>query len=619
MEASTEAQIGNLLPPEPTKWFLAARDVYLQAKFQEALNLDERVLDWAKAHQHLSGQILGNRFVGLCHFRLDDLEKSTHHLTVALQLAEEALCLPQVLLCANHLGATLRRAGKLLEAYELFRKYLERATLPTYLHERARLYGNYGALLDQLGQRAAADDGYARMEELCELIGNVDRLANARGLAARAADLRQDQETALRKYQDERRLAESSGNVARRISATLHMARMHGKLQQFQDAERLCEDGLKLAQAQGHKGRLIDAWECRAEISQLQGRLAASYQAGRNALLLLSKVTDHAEKRANNLHRLAVICRDAGLHGEALHHLMDAAQVRWKLFEPLRANKRLAKMAQDRLLELKELARELLQEGSSVARDEREQSAIKQLIRQIWNPPGMNLSDEELAAQLGRPPPEDIAQWPSRQREKAVVLWTERLLRDTFTELSSDSQEDLIRAEVSYSTTVSDLPRFAHLLAVVVERELRERIIIPAAAVIIPKQHARKPWQRLSLGDILDVLAESYSNRRSALPDAQGMEQYIAQALAPQREIIAMVLRLKEPLRQADSKCSSFTILKLRNAVAHGEDARRFHKLSRLTVDAVKRTLILEEAPPLLAQITKLRLQPIPVNSGRAS
>ena len=140
-------------------------------------------------------------------------------------------------------GATLRRDGKPLEAYELFRKHLERATLPNYIHERARLYGNYGALLDQLGQRAAADDGYARLEELCELLGNPDRLANARGLAARSADLRQDQETALRKYEDERRLAEQSGNVARQVAATLHMARMNGKLKRFRIAEKQCEEG----------------------------------------------------------------------------------------------------------------------------------------------------------------------------------------------------------------------------------------------------------------------------------------------------------------------------------------------------------------------------------------
>ncbi len=609
MYVTTEEQIGILLPPEPAKLFLEARAAYLQADFKKALKLDTQVLAWADAHQHLIGQILGHRFIGLCHFRLDALDASTNHLTEALRLAEDASCLPQVLLCANHLGATLRRAGKLLEAYELFRMYLERATLPDFIHERARLYGNYGALLDQLGQRAAADDGYARLEELCELLGNPDRLANARGLAARAADLRDDQETALRKYEDERRLAEQSGNVARRVAATLHMARMNGKLQRFEEAERLCGEGLKLAQVQEHKGRLIDAWECRAEISQRQGKLAASYQGSKEALQLLDKATDHPEKRANNLHRLAVICRDAGLHGEALHHLMDAAHIRWKLFEPLRAHERLAKMAQDRLLELKELARELVQEGSRVKREPEDRSAIPSLIRQIWNPPGVNQSDEDLEAQLGSPPPEDISHWPERQREKAEALWKERLLPDTFTELSSDSQKDLVRAELAYSTTVSDLARVAHLLAVVVERELRERIIIPAAKENISKQRELKRWQRISLGEILDVL-----DGTGNLPKAKDVQEYIAQALG--KEIVDKILRLKQPLQRADNLRESFKLVELRNAVAHGEDGRRFPTLNRLTVDAVKRALVLEDDPPLLAQIARLRLPPSPANKG---
>lgn len=51
MDTSTKAQIGNLLPPELAKLFLAARDAYLQADFKKALQLDMQVLDWADAHQ----------------------------------------------------------------------------------------------------------------------------------------------------------------------------------------------------------------------------------------------------------------------------------------------------------------------------------------------------------------------------------------------------------------------------------------------------------------------------------------------------------------------------------------------------------------------------------------
>lgn len=68
--------------------------------------------------------------------------------------------------------------------------------------------------------------------------------------------------------------------------------------------------------------------------------------------------------------------------------------------------------------------------------------------------------------------------------------------------------------------------------------------------------------------------------------------------------------------QRADHPGENFTLVKLRNAVAHGEDVRRFPKLNRLTVDAVKRTLVLEDDPPLSGQIAKLWLPPNPSNKG---
>ena len=83
---------------------------------------------------------------------------------------------------------------------------------------------------------------------------------------------------------------------------------------------------------------------------------------------------------------------------------------------------------------------------------------------------------------------------------KGKALWKKRLLPNTFTKLLPASQKDLIRAELAYSTTVSDLPRVAHLLAIVVERELRERIIIPAAKAVFQEQPLPERWERVSLG-----------------------------------------------------------------------------------------------------------------------
>jgi tetratricopeptide (TPR) repeat protein len=231
------AALIETLIPEQAENFMAARDLYLQGAFPAAQLKNESLLAWAEAQRSFIGQILGHRFVGLCQARLASYEDAVAHLRHALALAADCGCRVQVLLCSMQLGSTLRRQGELLPAYELFRDSLEQATLPDYIHERARLYGYMGSLLEQLGQRGAAFDAYSRMEELCELLGNANRLANARGMVARAAEFRGDLDLAQRKYEDECRLAEESGNIARLISGKLHLASLLAKRGRTADAQ----------------------------------------------------------------------------------------------------------------------------------------------------------------------------------------------------------------------------------------------------------------------------------------------------------------------------------------------------------------------------------------------
>lgn len=615
MYEETEVVIGRLLEREQAEWFLEARRAYLEADFEKALQFDKKLLAWAAERGHGMGKILGHRFVGLCLYRKESLEESERHLRAALALAESTGVLPQAFLCANHLGATLRRQGRLYEAYQTFRDYLERTTLPTYAHERARLYGNLGAILDVLGQRAAADDCYARMEELCELLGNPDRLANARGLAARAAYYRNDRTTALRKYEEERSLAVQSKNTARHIAATIHMAMLHAKQGQFDKATALCEEALCKAEELQHPGRLIDAWECRGEVNRRQGKLATAYASLHAALQRLACISDHAEKRANIFKGLALLCRSAGLHGEALYYLAQVAQIRWQLFEPLRADEWVRQRAQDKLRELKELARELAQESRTVAREQHERVSIKKLLCQILDRPEM--TDSELEAELDGALPADLWKWQYRQRDEAQRLWSERLLPGTFNELCPESRSDLIRAEVSYSATVCDLPRFAHLLAVVVERELRMRIVEPAASVVFSDVGQDERWVPNGLGSILHLLQAAREGRRLRNRNEESLRQHLTLALAPHSVVVDKILRLQGPLCRADNRTETFTLRELRNAVAHGDDGHRFPNLDRLTVDAVKRALILEDDPPLLAQIARFRLEPGTPRSGR--
>lgn len=606
MPESTEAIIQRVLPCEQAEWFLQARSVYLQARYTEALALDQKLLGWAKQAKHPKGMILGHRFIGLCHFRLDEPNESEQHLRAAIALADNEGLTAQALLCANHLGATLRRQGKLYDAYTLFRENLKKATLPEFLHERARLHGNLGALYDVFGQRAARDDHYARMEELCELLGNPDRLANARGLAARSLFQRKEQDAARLKFEEERRLATQSNNVARQIAATIHIAKLHAQKKEWNEALSQSQQAIDQATALKHPGRLIDAWECRAAVLLRQGNLAASYLSLQEAMTLLDKGSEHLEKRANVHSFAGRLCIQAGLHGEALHHLMAEADLRFRLIEPLREDEQVREMAKGRLRALEQRAHYLLRETWSVARKPDEHEAVRALLCKLLDRD--ELSDDDLKRLLDGGPSTDLRRWQQSQRKRARRLWQERLLPRTFALLLSESQEDLLRAEVSYSSTVDDLARFAHLLAVVVERELRARIIRPATAALQLSGKESDAWLRLGLGGLLMVLSGEKPSQRELQSSIDRMQRHVANLGVQHAAVLDAVRKVNQPVQPTGRRGSSYTLVALRNAVAHGSDTRRFKDLDRLTVDAIKRRLVLEDDPPLLAQITNLPL-----------
>lgn len=608
MHESTEAVIRRVLPSEQAEWFLHARSVYLQARYAEALALDQKLLQWAEETKHLAGKILGHRFIGLCHFRLDEPSQSERHLRQAIALAEQGGHVAQALLCANHLGATLRRQGRLYDAYTLFRDNLKKATLPDLLHERARLLGNLGALYDVFGQRAARDEHYARMEELCELLGNPDRLANARGLAARSLLQRKEQDAARLKFEEERQLAVKSNNVARQVAATIHIAKLHAHKREWDEALSESQQAIDQATTLKHPGRLIDAWECRAAVLLRQGKLAASHRSLQEAMTLLKQGSEHLEKQANVLSLAGRLCIRAGLHGEALHHLMAEASLRHRLIEPLRTDKRIREMAQGPIRALERRAHYLLRETWSVARRAQEQEAVRTLLCKLLDQE--ELSDEDLEKQLRSVPSMDLRRWQKSQDTRARKLWQERLLPGKFPLLHPDSQEDLLRAESSYSATVDDLGRFAHLLAVVIERELRERIIRPATTTLQLNSNESDAWLHSGLGGFLLLLSGDKCKPRGVRSSGDEMHKYVRGLRAKHGAVLDAVGSLRQPFNRADGASAAYKLLDLRNAVAHGSDASRFKNLDRLTVDALKRRLVLEDDPPLLAQLTDLPLPP---------
>lgn len=576
--------------------YFEARRVYLQGEYEDALRLNERLRDIARAQGAAVIELIGHRFVGLCYYRLDQLALSAESFRRALALAVELGHKSQELLITNHLCSTLRRQGIYDEAVDRFEAAIEEADVHRFLHERCRLLGNYGALLDELGQRAQADDCYARFEELAQILGKSDRLANARGLAARAAALRGDLEIARKKYKDEVRLAQEAGNVSRELAASIHVARLLPP----KDAIVTLAEILTRKTIESSASRRIDAHLALADAHTENGQLSLAWDHCRAALdecgLKRAGDDSHWEKRALTHERLANTTRRAGLHGEALNYLQRVVGERHERYERFRRNGRVRDMAQARLDSLRELADELVDEALAVTCETEKRDAVTILVHRVRGssvPESWDDLVEEWSRRRDRAP-RDVGRLRTRVDGESERRWRD-LLGDAYEKLQEGTRANLRSADLAYSAETDDLAWSAHRLALAVEHELRHRL------------HPRKYKKRLGLGEYLIEIADLFVHpnpvRRSKYPP-------LCQYLLPLKDKLKPLLILKQEIN--DLEGNKIILSDLRNAVAHGRERQEFPHLSRLTVDAIKRRLVLEPTegggPPVLRTLATLSL-----------
>lgn len=562
------------LPADLQKLYEGARKTYIAGNHREALDIDQRLYEQAKAEKCLLGQIIGRRFVGLCQYRMDMLEASRKSFEAALKLADTADLLEQRLLIRNHLAATMRRLGRLDEAHRLLKEGLEMAPLTQHPHEHARLLGNMGSLLDELGQRAAADDCYARFEVLSRLLGNEHRLANAVGLAARSAELRADHETAEAKYSEEAALAAKVGDPLRRIAAMVHHARMAAHRGESAEAEKGFQDALREAKRGTHKKRYSDALEAYANFLRGRGNLPVAHRLLNEARKRCTEPAE-PEKQANIDHSLALVSRDAGLLDESLFYLMRSVETRANLYEPLRTLKDLRKLAQTRLDELTGLTRELVDDAFRISRSADTVEKLKNLVNRVHD------NKDTWKSYIASPEHRiDGSPWERDKNIMAIgqTIWSKRLLPGDFEKLSPQSQNLLMRAERSYSSAVDDLGRSAHLLALVLECELRKRLFEK-----IPEQGGT-PWM---LGNMLQSLQGIFSATGSSNREMCKLQTH----LRPYRPLVERICKAGDPIKPLDG--SHLRLVRVRNGVAHG-DPKILDSLGRREVDAIKRHLALE-------------------------
>ncbi|MDB4929965.1 MAG: hypothetical protein JWM10_2449 [Myxococcaceae bacterium] len=587
------------------------KEAYLRQDWMAALACDEQALALASAVEDLRTQSRCHRFVGLSLYRAGGaaaLARSEDHFRRAHDLAQRADDTELWLAVSNHLGATLRDLGRHDEAYDLFREALRVAVGPALIGVRARLLGNLGALFDELDQRASADDCYARYEELLENLGDPRRLANARALAGRAALLRGDLDGAAWRFDEEMRAGELLGDRRRRCSAQKHRAELAiARLARVvggdpRDSERLskeAEEALAAAWAASdpnddRKVRLRIALK-RAEFLRGRGRIADAH-AALGEVGPMAEALDHPVVTPKLDQLRARVCADAGLHGEALWYLERATRRRVEVIAGLR-NDRVRAMTGAWVEELRAMANELRAEAFLLPRGAAEREAFDALFARITGVLGPDVTP---AAPVAVNPWE----WHDRLRKQSQLRW-EQILGDGFGRLNSDSRDDLVRADVTYHGAVDDLGRSAHLLAIALERELRERVLAPLRAVardnagsFLPKAEFKmflEQEKTPSLGTMVTMLEQTHDPRVRASFEA-AIDRSALDGLASIAGVGRQVISVAgAPVHLVD----------IRNAVADGRSTGL--SLDRVSVDALKRALTLD-APVALKSLLEWRV-----------
>lgn len=559
-----------------------ARRAYLAGDYRGAAERNDLV---ARSADPLAAA-LGVRFSGLCAFRSGDHEQALARFDEAGRRARGLGCVELELLVENHRGAALRRAGHLGSALTCFLEAEARARRGGRFQIQARLLGNLGALYDELGQRSRADDCYARFEVLFELEGRGHRLANARGLAGRAALLRGDFDGARWRFEEQRAYGEAEDEprvVIDADSALAHLALEEAKAAPAAGRETcLAVAASHLEHALGHPAaarhghRKVRLHLLHAEWSTLRGDwIGAALELDATAELA-ARIGPSSEAELSHLR--ARVARKLGLRAEALEHLRTSLTRRRALYGPAAAVP--GDLGAPRIQELGDFKREL--EGE---------------LRALPTDP----VDRQPGVPLDEGPP--LWRWRREAEEAARHLWRQVLLPDDFDRLLPASRADLLQSEVAYQGPVDDLGRCVHLLAVVVEREVGERVVARVKAAIRGRSGLSELLRRvrggtLGLGDQGNLLRFLLSGT----PPRDPVEGACS-AVAADLPGLAVIARAFEPVGLSSG--GTVRLTRVRNAVAHGSG----EGMPRLTVDALKRHLSVG-APSVLAALARLPLPP---------
>ncbi|HRI63918.1 MAG TPA: tetratricopeptide repeat protein [Polyangium sp.] len=611
------------LPPQLEQLRQKAKQFRRELNHEKAYETNKQLAEESRRAHCEIGEVLGVRFMGVCAYRLGRYDESRALLVQAGELADAYRFNQQKLYIANHLGATLRHLGHFEEAYETFRGALEKARFPEDLEARARLLGSLGAFYDEIGNLQGADDCYARYEELVALIvssGKTDdtpRLANARAFAGRAALRRGDLETARAKHDDEYRIALESKDQLRIGDAIFHQAKIRLELGlRSKDESHFNQAAIGFEQARERfvkheqRNRMADVQHHWARLYEARSQWAEAYAAWIQSWTF-SCNCKHLYRQAQSSLELARFCQRWALHGESLYWFRQAARIRVEQYAPLEKSKRIVGMVQTRVTELQEVAKKLADESRRVEREKDESDEINELVKKVT---GKTIAELATGSTF-----ESVHDWQIRIRKESLERWRTLISPERFEQLQPQSQGDLVMADMLYHGIVDELPRSALLIAIVVERELRERVFVPIHEAYEPHRTAEKlSWgsgrppatvqylyqdhsDNVPIGNAFRMIQEilGKSTRHAAVNFARHHTR-------SWHDKLKLIARLNDAILPVGLSTEGIPFDRLRNEAAHG--GQRAANLDRMTVDAMKRRLFLE-SPMILASILEMDLR----------
>lgn len=598
-----------------------------ESDYDKAYEHNLRLAEQSRSMAWALGEVIGLRFAGVCEYRRERYAESKALLEQAVELARAGDFHQQQLHLANHLGATLRRLGRFEEALDTLRSALDQVRLPEDLEAKARLLGNLGAFYDEIGNEQGADDCYARYEELIEVLvhsGDADdgaRLANARALSARAALRRRDLDTAKKKHDAEFSLAKKSGDKLRQRDAAFHRGKIQLELAlhaqkndqdphvYFKEAAAAFDDAHERIERDKHRARMADLLHHRGRLCEARGQWAEAYGAWRQAWST-GRECNHLYRQAESSRALARFCQRWALHGESLYWFREAARIHYKQYAPLAKSTRIAGLAHARVAELHDVATKLADESRRVERENDESDEINKLVKDVT---GKAIADLAAATAF-----ESVHAWQKRVREESRTRWKELLTPARFEQLEPQSRDDLVMADMLYHGIVDELPRSALLIAIVVERELRERLFVPLHKAYPHRTGEKLSWRRgrppatveyLNQNDADNVpIGNQFRMLREILrgsTDDMAL-RFARERTRPLHETLKKIAHLNGDVKPLGGAPTPVRFASIRNEAAHGSE--RAARLDRMTVDALKRRLLLE-SPMIMISILDLDLR----------